>query len=177
MRKYLRNFDRSSYWSGFISAVILLLFVFGSVLLLFSVRGVTVYISSEDLAGMVRDRVVTQARQDLPGIIANAKAEIPKIVEEEMRDQLTSDRMEIAGFVFRVPDELMNQLRKNMQDNVERATGEILSGIDTTTVAEQFGESIYQMVRQTLHGELDGSSFHIKVFERFPLRVRVSVLD
>jgi hypothetical protein len=142
---------------------------------LLSSQGVTVYLDSEEVARLVRDQVILQARQDLPQLIAGAKAQIPAIVEEEMREQLNSDRMEIAGFVFRVPDELMAQLKKNMQDNVENATAEILDGIDTDEVALQFGEDVYHMVRETMQGELHGQSFEIMAFDRLPVLVRVNV--
>jgi hypothetical protein len=175
LRKNRHRPDRRYFFAGFLSALLLLSAVLAGALFLFTSQGVTVYLDSEEVARLVRNQVIAQARIDLPKLIDGAKAEIPSIVEEEMRDQLTSDRMEIAGFVFTVPDELMSQLKKNMQDNVENATAEILDGIDTDEVAEQFGEDVYRMVRETMQGELHGKSFEIMAFDRLPVLVRVNV--
>ncbi len=175
MRKTRQGFSGKSFLAGIICAFLFFSVLLGATLYLLSDQGVTVNFDSEEVANLVRSQVVIQARLDLPRLIDGAKAEIPRIVEEEMRDQLTSDRMEIAGFVFTVPDELMSQLRKNMQDNVENATAEILDGIDTEEVAVQFGEDVYRMVRETMHGELHGQSFEIMAFDRLPVLVRVNV--
>jgi len=175
VRKNRRIFNGRSFWAGFFCAVLMLCATLAGAFYLLSSQGVTVYLDSEEVARLVRDQVILQARQDLPQLIAGAKAQIPAIVEEEMREQLNSDRMEIAGFVFRVPDELMAQLKKNMQDNVENATAEILDGIDTDEVALQFGEDVYHMVRETMQGELHGQSFEIMAFDRLPVLVRVNV--
>jgi hypothetical protein len=140
-----------------------------------SVRGLTVYLDGEEIAQIVRERVMLQARQDLPALIAGAKEEIPHIVEEEMADQLSSDRMEIAGLVFRIPDELLDQLRGSMKKNVENATGQILDGIDTDVVAEKFGDDVYRMVLETISGELADQSFQVTVFGKIPIRIRVAL--
>lgn len=175
MRKQHRKDTSSAFRRGFGCGLLLLLLLVGAVGYFLLDRGFTVFINSEEAARLIREQVVAQAKKDLPRIIENAKLEIPRIVEEEMRDQLTSDRMEIAGFVFRVPEELMNQLKANMQENVENATAEILDGIDTAEVAEQLGVDVYTMVRQTLFAELDGQVFEVMAFERLPVRVRVGV--
>lgn len=172
-----RKGSSTAFWSGFGSALLLSLVIIGVGSYLLLMQGFTVFINSGELARLVRDQVVEQAKKDLPVIIENAKLEIPAIVEQEMREQLTSDRMEIAGFVFRVPDELMSQLKANMQENVENATAEILDGIDTAEVAEQFGSDVYEMVKQTLFTELDGQVFQVMAFERLPVRVRIGVRD
>jgi hypothetical protein len=137
-------------------------------------RGVSIQLDSEELALHIREQVEIQAKASLPKMIAGAKAEIPRIVREEMQDQL-SDRMEIAGFVFTMPAELMNQLESNLQKNVENATGRILDGIDTKTLALQFGQDAYRMVRQTLQEELHGQTFMVFLFDRIPVPVHVTV--
>ncbi len=175
MRKQRRKSSFPVFWSGFATALVLALALLGAGVYFLLSHGFTVYLDSEEVSRLVRDQVVEQAKKDLPRIIEEAKLEIPRIVEEEMRDQLTSDRMEIAGFVFRVPEELMSQLKANMQENVERATAEILDGIDTDEVAEKFGADVYAMVNHTLFSELHGQIFEVMAFDRLPVRVRVGV--
>lgn len=169
------TFNRKSFWCGFFCAVFLFTAVIAAAVAALSVHGVTVSLGSEEVASMVRERVVTQAQANLPKVIAEAKLGIPAIVAEEMKSQFDSDRMEIAGFVFRMPEELMEQLKAKMQVNVENATGEILDGIDTGLVAEQFGDDIYMMVRETMQSELHGQSYRIMVLDRVPLRLRIIV--
>ncbi|MBS4030613.1 MAG: hypothetical protein KGZ63_04205 [Clostridiales bacterium] len=177
MRKFLKRIHGFSFGVGFLYAFLLMFSVLAMSAGYLTAKGVTVYLDSGEVARMVREQIVAQAQLDLPKLIAGAKSEIPRIVEEEMQDQLTSDRMEIAGFVFRVPDELMEQLKGNIQTNVENATGQILDGIDTQIVAEQFGEDVYRMVQETMHSELDGRSFEIMAFDRIPVNIHIRVLQ
>ena len=85
--------------------------------------------------------------------------------------------MEIAGFVFRMPEELMIELRQRLQTNVENATGEILDGMNTSLLAEQFGNNAYAMVRDTIQGEFGGQSFSVMIFDRLPLRVKIAISE
>ncbi len=176
MRSFFQSIDRLSFVMGFIFASLLFFSVLSLSAGYLATQGVTVYLDSDEVARMVREQIIVQAELDLPKLIANAKAEIPEIVEKEMEGQLTSDRMEIAGFVFRVPDELMEQLKSNIQLNVESAAGQILDGIDTQVVAEQFGDDVYLMVKETMHDELDGRSFQIRVFGSIPVRIWTQVM-
>jgi F0F1-type ATP synthase membrane subunit b/b' len=164
-----------SFCAGVAFAFLLLLITAGAALAYVSSQGVTVVLDSEQMAELVSESIAEQAKEDLPKIIAGAKSEIPGIVDKEMRDQLSSDRMEIAGFVFRMPEELTEQLRKNMQKNVEKATGQILDGIDTTMLADEFGRNAYSMVRDSMQNEFDGQTFRVMLFNRIPLAVRISM--
>ena len=85
-------------------------------------QGVTIQLNSEAMARAVQ-------QQAFPGqtgalIITEAKAEIPRIVEAEMNHQF-SGRLEIAGFAFSLPEELMLQLRSKMRTHVENVTAQI----------------------------------------------------
>ena len=169
-----RRLESRSFLLGAGSALVLfvLLLVFAAAML--TSRGVSIQLDSEDLALLIREQVESQAKAALPRMIAGAKAEIPRIVQEQMQDQL-SDRMEIAGFVFTMPAELLHLLERNLQKNVENATGRILDGIDTETLAAQFAQDAYRMVRQTLQEELHGQKFMVFLFDRIPVPVHVIV--
>jgi hypothetical protein len=165
--------DKTSFFAGFLSAVIVILFLMSGATGMAATRGVTVSLNSGDMAQIIRDRIIIQAKGDLPHVIEQAKAEIPSIVEKEMEDQFASDRMEIAGFVFTMPDELVEQLKTNMQQNVERATAKIMDGINTDALADQLGEDAYLLVQETMQNELNGQSFNVMVLNRIPVRVHV----
>jgi hypothetical protein len=81
--------------------------------------------------------------------------------------------MEIAGFVFRMPEELVEQLRENMRRNVESATSQILDGIDTDELADKLGEDAFLLVREAMENEFSGQSLQVKVFNRIPVQVHV----
>ncbi|MDW7650611.1 MAG: hypothetical protein SCK29_00345 [Bacillota bacterium] len=175
MGKKPRRLHRPSFIAGALFSFLFMLLLFAAAVSYFAVQGVTVSLNSDDMALLVRDRISQQARADLPQMIAGAKAEIPEIVAREMEGQLKSDRMEIAGFVFRMPEELTAQLQKNIQSNVENATGKILDGIDTATLAEKFGEDAYQMVKHSMQDEFNNQSFQVLLFNRIPLNVRIQM--
>lgn len=173
-RKYRWVVDKKSFWLGVGSALALLVIISAFALNYVTTQGVTVHLDSEELARTIELEVVSQAKQDLPKIIAEAKADIPRIVEAEMQNQF-SERMEIAGFVFSMPKELMQQLSEKMRANVENATSQILDGINTQILAEQFGDNVYTMVKQTMNGELSDKSFPVYLFDKIPVLVRVQV--
>jgi len=164
-----------SFLAGFASALFLFLLLFGGVVLLLTYHGVTVTLNSGEIARMVRERVVIQAREDLPRLIDTAKTKIPSIVEAQMREQLISDRMEIAGFVFRVPEELLGQLRQSIRESAEQAATKILEGVDTSALAENMGDNVYLTVQETLSQELHGKIFEVLAYGRLPLRVRLQI--
>ncbi len=170
-----RKWSFSSYLAGFASALFLFVLILGGAAFLLASHGITITVDSGKIAQMVREQVVSEAKKALPQLIDGARQEIPGIVEAQMREQIVSDRMEIAGFVFRVPEELLGQLRQSMQKNVEMAATEILTGIDTSLVAEELGEDVYLLVRQTLTKELHGSIFRVLAYGRIPLQIRLQV--
>ncbi|HZK23864.1 MAG TPA: hypothetical protein VFC74_00580 [Oscillospiraceae bacterium] len=172
--KYRWVLDRKSYLFGVGSALAVVVVFSAMALYYVAAYGVTVHLDSEALARTIELEVVSQAKQELPKIITDAKAEIPHIVETEMHDQF-SERMEIAGFIFSMPEELMTQLREKMRTNVENATGQILDGINTQILAEQFGDNVYTMVKQTMSGELSAKGFPVYIFDKIPVVVRVQV--
>lgn len=138
-------------------------------------KGATVSLDSKELAVIVRERIVAQAKAEIPKVIQGAKAEIPAIVEKEMKTSVVSDRMEIAGFVFRMPAELIEQLNSKMRKNVENAAGKIMDGINTDQLAEKFGAEAYLLVQEALQDELAGQTFRVMVFNRIPVRVNVEI--
>jgi len=138
-------------------------------------KGATVSLDSKELAVIVRERIVAQAKVEIPKVIQGAKAEIPAIVEKEMKTRVVSDRMEIAGFVFRMPAELIEQLNSKMRKNVENAAGKIMDGINTDQLAEKFGAEAYLLVQEALQDELAGQTFRVMVFNRIPVRVNVEI--
>lgn len=172
-----RKWHFSSYLAGFASALFLFLLLLAGAAYLLASRGITITLDSSKVAQLVRVQVVSEAQRSLPRLIDSAKAEIPGIVEAQMREQIISDRMEIAGFVFRLPDELLGQLRQSMQNNVEKAVAEILNGIDTTLAAEEIGADVCLLVRQTLTRELHGDTFQVLAYGRIPLNIRLKVVN
>ena len=172
--EYGRSIDRKSFFYGFTGGVFFLLLLFSAALFFVSSEGLTVKLDSEQMALMIQQQVAEQAKKELPQVVDEAKEEIPRIVQEEMQNQI-SDRMEIAGFVFRMPEELMNQLELNMQKNVENATALILDGINTEKIAENFGANVYDLVKKTLQQEIHGQSFRVLVFDRVPVTVNVYI--
>lgn len=175
MRKSRRGFHVPSLLAGAFISLILSVALWVAAFSWLSSHTPDVYLDSEELAEIIGNRVINQIHREMPKIIEEAKAEIPAIVEREMETQLTSDRMEIAGFVFTVPDELMAQLKQNMQTNVENATARILDGIDSGLVAERFGADVCQLVRETIQREMDGKTFTFLLLGRMPLTVRVHI--
>jgi len=169
-----RTLDIKSFFLGFSSGILSLLLVCLILLCILWPQGVTVPLDSETLAKLLQEQFVALAKEELPTVVEQAKAEVPQIVQKKMRNQLPA-RMEIAGFVFRMPDELLRQLERNLQTNVQKTTESILDGIDTSKLAEDFGDSIYEMVKKTMKTELDGQNFQVFLFNRLPLKIKFKV--
>jgi hypothetical protein len=169
------SLDKRSFVAGLLVGSLFVLALVATFAGVAAVRGATVSLDSKQLAVIVRDRIVAQAKTEIPKVIEGAKAEIPAIVEKEMRTRIVSDRMEIAGFVFRMPAEFIEQLNSKMRKNVENAAGEIMDGIDTDQLAEKFGAEAYLLVQEALQDELAGQTFRVMVFNRIPVRVNVEI--
>lgn len=136
-------------------------------------NGVEVFLDSEDIVNSVGLQVTYYARRDLPKMIDTAKAGIPEIVRKEMEGQLSSTRMEIAGFIFTLPDELIQQLEGFMRQNVESSVYQLLDGIDTSELSAEIGAAAALIVQEQMQETLHGQKFHIKVLGPFDLPVTV----
>ncbi|HAA37536.1 MAG TPA: hypothetical protein DCE00_01540 [Firmicutes bacterium] len=166
--------EKKSFWYG-VSCSLAVLLLINAVIFSYAVtQGVTIQLDSEAMARAVQQQVISQAKQELPLIITEAKAEIPRIVEAEMNHQF-SGRLEIAGFAFSLPEELMLQLRSKMRTHVENVTAQILDGINTQILAEQFGDNVYTKMKKTMSGEFNMKSFPVYIFGRIPLQLRLQV--
>ncbi len=136
-------------------------------------RGVQVYLDSGEISASVGSQVTWYAERDLPRMIDGAKAEIPEIVRQEMEGQLTSTRMEIAGFIFTLPDELAAQLEGFLRENVENSVYRLLDGIDTRELSREIGETAAYLVQEQMQETLHGQTFTITVLG--PIRMPVTV--
>jgi hypothetical protein len=154
-------------------AFTLLLLVLAGVFLLNN--GVEVVLDSEDIAASVGAQVSYYARRDLPNMIESAKMGIPEIVRNEMEGQLSSTRMEIAGFIFTLPVELVQQLEGFMMQNVENSVYQLLDGIDTSQLSTEIGETAALIVQEQMSESLNGQEFHINIIGPFELPVTVYV--
>lgn len=170
-----RKIDGKSFWLGCGAGILSILLLFAGLFGIFWSQGVTVPLESETLAKLLQEQFVALAKEQLPAVVEAAKAEVPSIVEKNVRNQFPA-RMEIAGFVFRMPEELMRQLEKNLQANVQKTTETILDGIDTSKLADDFGFSVYEMVKKTMKTQLDGQHFHVLLFDRLPLKIKLKVM-
>ncbi|NLP37919.1 MAG: hypothetical protein GX357_09725 [Firmicutes bacterium] len=168
------SLDRKSFLLGFGGGFLSLLLLFIIFLIYLWPQGVTVPLDSEMMAYLLQEQFVALAKEQLPTVVEKAKAEVPQVVQKRMQNQLPA-RMEIAGFVFRMPDELLQQLESNLQNNVQKTTEMILDGIDTSQLAVEFGDSVYEMVKETMKKELDGQDFQILLFNRLPLKIWLKV--
>ncbi len=136
-------------------------------------KGVEVYLDSSSIASSVGNQVTSHAKKDLPKMIDSAKAEIPSIVKKEMEGQINSKRLEIAGLVFSVPDDLINQLESQLQDNVKKAVFSLLDGINTTDLAKDIGKTATLLVNEQIETVFHGQSFHVKIIG--PLELPVTI--
>ncbi len=137
--------------------------------------GVTVYIKSEDIAAEIGVQVRSYVERDLPRMIDGAKAEVPYIVENGMDGQITSRRMEIAGFIFAIPDEFFNQLDRYLKDNVTETVYQLLDEIDTTMLAGEIGTMTTSLVEEQMKNNLHGSiiNVNIKGPVNFPVKIHL----
>ncbi len=138
-------------------------------------NGVTVYLDSNDIAATVGAQVTSYARNDLPKMIDAAKAEIPSIVKNEMDGQLSERKMEIAGFAFSMPDELVLQLESYFQSNVEKSVYRLLDGLDTSQLSKDIGKTASLLVAEQMREQLHGETFSIPIMGPFELPVTVFI--
>ncbi len=102
-------------------------------------KGVTFYLDSSDIARVVKEQVIHYASNNLPLMIDHARSKVPGIIQSELQGQMTAGQIEIAGFVFSVPQELVAQLEEHLQSNVKTIVFTLLDGIDTELLSEEIG--------------------------------------
>ncbi len=140
-------------------------------------RGVTVYLDSNDIASVVEKQVIHYASRDLPLMIDYAKAKVPGIIKSELRGQVITDKIEIAGFVFSVPPELVLQVEKHLQNNVKIIVFSLLEGIDTELLSQEIGVNAAQIVKEEIRDSLHEEKVYIPIAGTLSLPVKFYVQE
>lgn len=139
--------------------------------------GVTIFIKYEDIAAEIGLQVQSYVERDLPRMINAAKVEVPYIVENGMEGQLTSRKMEIAGFIFAIPDEFFNQLDQFLKDNVTETVYRLLDEIDTQMLADEIGVMASSLVKEQMKNNLHGSIIYVNIKGPLNFPVKIHLKD
>ncbi len=174
-KKSSKSFDLKSFIIGFTSGLIFILLFTTLALGFISQKGVVVSINSEEVASSVQRQVTQYTREQIPVYMNSAKKEIPDIVENQVKGQFTSGKLEIAGFSFSLPEEFIKSLEDMLKDNIEMGMYNIIDGIDNEELAEDLGIHAYSMVRNALEEEYKGKSFTVKPLRWFSILVTIDI--
>lgn len=174
-RKRRKFFNLKSFILGMTVGLMVFLLCSSLGLRIISQKGVVVYINSEEVAGSVQKQVTQYTREQLPVYMNSAKKEIPNIVENQIKGQFNSGKLEIAGFSFNLPQEFINSLENMLKDNIEWGMYNIIDGIDNKELAEDLGVHAYNMVKKALEEEYKGKSFTIKPLKWFSIPVTIDI--
>lgn len=138
-------------------------------------RGVTVYLDSNDIAAVVENQIIHYATRDLPLMIDSARAKVPGIIKSELQGQVTAGKIEIAGFVFSVPPELVIQLEEHLQNNVKLIVLSLLDGIDTELLSQEIGGNAANIVKEEMRVSLHEQKVYIPIMGSLNLPIKIYV--
>ncbi|UNC91824.1 hypothetical protein [Candidatus Contubernalis alkaliaceticus] len=176
MRKILKRvYHTKSLITGFLVGAFFVLFLFGAVLGFISQKGVIVYIDSEEVARTVQYQVTQHTADNIPIFMDQAKKDVPQIVEEQIKGQFNSGKLEIAGFSFSLPEDFILSLEGMLKENIETGIYSIIDGMDNEELSQVLGDNAYFIVKKALEEEYRGKSFTVKPMEWLSILVTLEV--
>ncbi len=176
MRKNLKSvYHMKSLITGFAVGAFLVLLLCGAVLGYISQKGVIVYINSEEVARTVQYQVTQHTVDNIPTFMDQAKKDVPQIVEEQIKGQFNSGKLEIAGLSFSLPKEFILSLEGMLKENIENGIYSIIDGMDNEELSRELGDNAYFIVKKALEEEYRGKSFTVKPLEWLSILVTLEV--
>ncbi len=166
-------FDKDRYWNGVFTGVFIGCFLI-SILLLFyvRVRGLTVAIDPERIAGLAQLKIQAEAKRSIPQVLQGIKQELPGKISSNLTE-LDNLQISIGKTQVKLPNEAVNAIRSEFNRIMEEAIINTLNDYNTTQYEAKIGQNAYEMVRNTLRQEVIGKTYIVKTSQWFTLPVKI----
>jgi hypothetical protein len=168
-----KPFDRDRYWSGVFTGVFLGCFII-TALLVFAVRlrGLTVAIDPDRLAGVAQVRVAAEAKRSLPQVLEGIKQELPEKIDANLSG-LDDLNISIGKTQVKLPDEAISAMKSEFNRIIEEAVINTLNNYNTAPYEEKLGKNTYELFDNMLRQEVIGKTYLLQASQWFSLPVKI----
>ncbi len=168
--------DKDRYWNGVFTGVFIgCFFLCISILLIIRFQGLRVAVNPEQLAILVKTKVQTEAKKDIPRILEDIKKELPNEVYNHLEGLKGLDDLTI-GFgqsQVKLPDEVIVGIKKEFNRIIEEAIINTLNNYNTIPYEERIGNDAYDMVKSIINQELIGKTYIIKTSQWLSVPIKI----
>lgn len=167
--------DRKSFFFGLATGVFLFLLLSAAALYQVGSRGVTVEVSAAEIGDLVRQQVERQVSEELPRLVASAKAEVPGRVAAEIKDKIQGASIRVGDVTIPLPPQATQPLQDRLQGIVQYTLYTVLDSMDTQALARKLGYDAQAQVRDSLTRAFDGRRFVYRPFRGVSVPVTIDV--
>src|SRR5690606_28500072 len=108
--------------------------------------GFTVHVPAEQISDVVSRQVEEQVRASLPGVLDQARAELPDQVKAEVAKSFDGIALRIGEVNINLPPSTTRELQNRLQLTVERAVGQALDELDVDSLAAEMAEQSESLI-------------------------------
>ncbi|TCL55851.1 hypothetical protein EDC14_105315 [Hydrogenispora ethanolica] len=168
-----RLFDKDRYWSGVFTGVFIGCFII-TALLVFAVRirGLTVALDPEKLAGAAQVRVAAEAKRSLPQVLEGIKQELPAQINANLSG-LDELNISIGKTQVKLPEEAVSAIKTEFNRIIEEAVINTLNHYDTRPYEAKLGKNTYEMFDTMLRQEVIGKTYVLRAAQWFSLPIKI----
>lgn len=137
--------------------------------------GFTVHVPAEQISDVVSRQVEEQVRASLPGVLDQARAELPDQVKAEVAKSFDGIALRIGEVNINLPPSTTRELQNRLQLTVERAVGQALDELDVDSLAAEMAEQSESLIAASLRNDLNGHKFLIQPYSWLTIPITVQV--
>lgn len=163
---------KDRYWSGVFTGVFMGCFFFTMIILfLIEARGLQVAINPEQLAGVIRDKVRTEAKREMTGWSEGLKKELPTEISKHLNG-LENFTISFGASQVKLPEEIITSIKGEFNRIIEEAIFNTLNDAHSQSYEEQASQNAYQLVAKILKQDIIGKTYLFKTTPWFSVPVK-----
>lgn len=165
--------SKDRYWNGVFTGVFIGCFILSVFILVFvRLQGLRVVINPSQLALMVKNKVQTEARKDIPQLLEDFKHDLPQEIGNHF-DEIDQLKIGFGNSEIKLPTEISSSIKLEFNRVVESAIINTLNSYDTGKYEAKIAANAYEMVDKMLRQEIIGKTYLIQSFNWLTVPVKI----
>lgn len=162
-----------AFFVGMLLGMLLTAVVVVSALLGLQQRGLTVRLSTDQVASQVQAEVRAAVRKELPAVLSVVSEQLPRQVAAQTARQLSATSVEVGGFRFPVPPDAVAQVQAGIEVALHQGLSAAALQADLDAVADRVGHQALTLITQRLNATLQENPLTVELWSGFSLPISV----
>lgn len=136
-------------------------------------RGITISIEMAALEAAIRGEMQAALRRELPGMLDQLQAEMPRLVGAEVARRLAAQQVEIGSIAVPVPEPVVREVEQQVAEALRYGIDLGMQEADLDAMADRLGREGASLAAEMLKDGLAGRTFSVQLAPWFRVPVTV----